>query len=196
VVCQFPRWTSKWNKMGGRVSAGPAAHAPVSAILARMAVSRAFWRVRVVARVAVVAVLPVLALGLWSASARVAAWAVDPVPTPAAAVYAASLSAVSCTSDKACMAVGTYNDGTNFPYPFAERWDGASWTVEPTVAVRAASFAGVSCGSASYCLAVGYHDVGSHQGPFAESWNGTTWVVRPPRRSREICPSARWLAER
>jgi len=79
------------------------------------------------------------------------------------------------------MAAGSYIDATNTTLPFAERWDGTSWSVEPTVAVSGAMFRGVSCESASYCLAVGVTvSSGGQETPFAETWNGTSWVVRPP----------------
>ena len=38
------------------------------------------------------------------------------------------LTAVSCSSDSACMALGTYNGGTS---AIAESWNGAAWQLHP-----------------------------------------------------------------
>src|SRR5438552_2714902 len=54
-----------------------------------------------------------------------ARWHRMEVPIPANSY--AGLSAVSCTSTTACMAVGAYSPSER-TYPLAERWDGTAWT--------------------------------------------------------------------
>jgi hypothetical protein len=105
-------------------------------------------------------------------------WNVTTVPNPSTT----DLTAVSCSSPKACTAVGSAgNAGTGF-VTLAERWDGTSWTVQATpnqaVAGQGTYFTGVSCPNAKSCTAVGaYRDSSGNQFPFAATWNGTTWVA-------------------
>lgn len=71
---------------------------------------------------------------------------------------------VSCTAPTECTAVGGDSPG-----PLAERWDGASWTIQTLAAGldSASSLQAVSCGSATACTAINGLD--------AESWDGTSW---------------------
>ena len=91
----------------------------------------------------------------------------------------ASLSSVSCASSTACIAVGTAAAGGVNPFgqkPFAERWDGARWSVvapkSPAGATEVALY-GVTCTSATSCYAVGAAD--DHT--LVEAWNGTSWTI-------------------
>jgi hypothetical protein len=83
------------------------------------------------------------------------------------------LNAVSCTSPTACTAVGFYFNGhiVNPVYSaLAERWNGATWTVQTPG--LSGFFNGVSCASSSACTAVG-----SGSGAvIADAWNGSTWA--------------------
>ena len=90
------------------------------------------------------------------------------------------LSAVSCNSASACLAVGL--SLVSRARSLAERWDGRRWSIippprsaEPSLGLR-----GVSCISRNDCLAVG-------GGPaLAEWWNGQSWKVqRPPGPVRD-----------
>jgi uncharacterized membrane protein len=83
------------------------------------------------------------------------------------------LSGVSCTSDKGCIAVG--NDGTQAKIvTLAERWDGASWTVEPTpnplqtTKTKGSVLAAVSCSPGTVCTAVGDYQVKKGTATLAE----------------------------
>jgi hypothetical protein len=41
------------------------------------------------------------------------------------------LSGVSCTSAKACTAVGYYDNGAGIALTMVEAWNGNKWTIEP-----------------------------------------------------------------
>jgi hypothetical protein len=96
------------------------------------------------------------------------------------------LDGLSCTSDAACVAVGSENTGGGFDSgaPFAARWNGTGWTVQnmanPTGS-SSVSLSGVSCTSATACTAVGYYPVGLGTGSYltlAERWDGTSWSIQ------------------
>jgi hypothetical protein len=105
-------------------------------------------------------------------------WNVTTIPDPSTT----NLSAVSCSSAKACTAVGSAgNAGTGF-VTLALRWDGTNWTAQATPNQAGAGegtyFTGVSCPSPKFCMAAGaYRDSSGNQFPFAAKWNGTTWVA-------------------
>jgi hypothetical protein len=97
--------------------------------------------------------------------------------TPAITGYGA-LSRVSCSSPRACTAVGFHTDGSGRRVTLAQRWDGYSWRLQPTPNPSGASGAGlsaVSCPSATACTAVG--DAGNS--PLVEHWDGTAWSIQP-----------------
>lgn len=101
-------------------------------------------------------------------------WAIEKTPNPADAGEGSFLSAVSCTSDTWCTAVGAYavvNNGV--PRTLAEAWNGKKWTIEPTLTRAEWSLSAVSCTSATKCTAVGS---GSGR-TLAEDWNGKKWTV-------------------
>ena len=88
------------------------------------------------------------------------------------------LTAVSCSSASACMAVGTYNGGTG---AISELWNGTSWKLysmpgppQPQPFVQPA---GLSCTEPSACVAVG-----TDGGTLAEIWVGARWRITPAVR--------------
>jgi hypothetical protein len=93
------------------------------------------------------------------------------------------LTGVSCTSARACTAVGVdYVPGTGTG-PLAERWNGSRWALEvtPSPGNSGVPLAAVSCGSATSCTAVGYYDFGSlgfTSSTLAEHWNGHRWAAQ------------------
>ena len=104
-------------------------------------------------------------------------WTILPTPNPAGAVQS-FLNGVSCTSPSACTAIGERHSAAGIVHTLAERWNGATWRIQPTPnppGVQFASLAGVSCTGPSACLAAG----GSDQGTLAERWNGATWRIQP-----------------
>jgi hypothetical protein len=111
------------------------------------------------------------------------AWKVEPTPNPADANIN-ELSAVSCTSGRACTAVGSHAASLSSPgFTLAERWNGTNWRIQHTILPKGAAsstFTGASCASATACTAVGA-TIGkaTHRGVnLAEAWNGTTWRVQ------------------
>jgi hypothetical protein len=90
------------------------------------------------------------------------------------------LSAVSCTSPRACTAVGSSASGQ---FPLAERWDGSTWTTQHVPDVNAIGYTqltAVSCSSARACMALGTYNGASAPSPS----RGTA-----PRGSCTRCPA-------
>ncbi len=107
-------------------------------------------------------------------TARSTAWAVQPTPNPL--VRDGQLTAVSCTSPSACIAVGGRRDRAGAEVTLAEVWNGTAWSVQKTPnppGVPSSSLVGVSCTSATFCIAVGQTATA-----LAEVWNGTTWSIQ------------------
>jgi hypothetical protein len=106
-------------------------------------------------------------------------WTLLATPRPPNGNWA-QFTGVSCASARDCLAVGGYHDGSLREQPFAEQWNGSTWTVVTVPDTGTAKFTAVDCPDASYCLAVGFHSI---QGgtvpvrPLAEAWNGTSWQV-------------------
>lgn len=108
-------------------------------------------------------------------------WRIQVTPNPPGAI-ASTLSGVSCTTTKACVAVGYYVNRGGSVLTFAERWNGARWSIQatpnPAGAVSSWLFA-VTCTSAGACTAVGdYENALAVFVTLAERWNGTRWVVQ------------------
>jgi hypothetical protein len=117
-----------------------------------------------------VAGVVVAAAWLVGANAAVASrWTVE--PTPPIGGY---LSAVSCSSARACTAVGP---------SLALRSHGSAWSTQRTAKPLASTgrhFNGVSCPSATACFAVGrLVDRTAAPVALAERWNGSRWSVQP-----------------
>jgi hypothetical protein len=98
-------------------------------------------------------------------------WSAEHTPASNAAGWSAWLSAVSCPSKSACLAVGlSYSDDSS-PGPLVERWDGSSWSIERTTDLgNGEALDGVSCASSIDCMAVGFG-----RSTAAAHWNGTRW---------------------
>jgi hypothetical protein len=107
-------------------------------------------------------------------------WKIEPTPNPASAEIS-GLTAVSCTSGRACTAVGTHAKSLSSPSSgLAERWNGKTWRSQaiPRPA-KNTWFFGVSCSTARACTAVGYkHDGLPDAQPLAEAWNGKSWRMQ------------------
>jgi hypothetical protein len=63
--------------------------------------------------------------------------------------------------------------------PFAEAWNGTSWSIQatPNVNGQPTGLGSVSCTSATLCTATGRSQSGLGA-PAAERWNGTNWSVQ------------------
>ena len=83
-------------------------------------------------------------------------WQIVPAP-------GGGLSAVSCLTPSACLAVGG---------SLAESWDGKTWQVVSPPGPAGLSLAGVTCTTVSHCVAVG----NAGGAPVAETWNGARWA--------------------
>ena len=108
------------------------------------------------------------------------AWSLLPVTHPGTATVD-RLNSISCTSATACTAVGKWQDGGGHNFLLAERWDGASWTIQTPLTTRNSDivFTGVSCTSATACNAVGYVVNSSNVAhTIHHSWNGTSWSIK------------------
>jgi hypothetical protein len=86
------------------------------------------------------------------------AWNVQATPNPGV-TGTSTFSGVSCASATACTAVGWYAESNSEPSgPFAEGWNGTSWTVEATPSPAGTDWSplnAVSCTAPGTCTAVG-----------------------------------------
>jgi hypothetical protein len=96
-------------------------------------------------------------------------WRIQRTPRPAGSTDMV-FTGVSCTSARACTAVGSTGAGT-----LAERWNGRRWGIQHIASPAAGFLTAVSCTSATFCMAVGGDNAG---GALAERWNGRRWAVR------------------
>lgn len=120
-------------------------------------------------------------------------WSVQATPEPAGSTDS-TLDGVSCTSPKACTAVGTSSTSGHNVVTLVEKWNGTSWSLRssPDPDTSNSGLLGVSCVSGSDCTAVGYVT----NGTLAEGWNGSSWTVEStPSPSPAVldgvsCPSA------
>lgn len=99
---------------------------------------------------------------------------------PAGGPDGSILNAVSCPSAAYCLAVGAVYTGSTFPQPapFAEQWNGTSWSVLPRLRGGGdGQFSGVSCPSARSCEVVGSKTLSlTASAVLAARWNGKSWV--------------------
>lgn len=116
-------------------------------------------------------------------------WTIQDTPNPPGA-YDPTLTGVSCSSAASCTAVGSYQPSQGaYTLPFAEHWDGSTWTVQTMpsppgdidILLRA-----VSCPSAASCTAVGS---GTTQ-TLAEYWDGSIWTIQTMPRAEPASHSA------
>ena len=147
-----------------------------------MAVSACGWRV------VVCVVVGCVTLALWLASVGAAAasgWAIQPAPA-VPSLTSGQFSAVSCTPENACIAVGSYTNKANVALPLAERLNGTGWRILRTprpAGAKGAALGGVSCAAGNACIAVGsYTNKAKVQVMLAERWSGSGWeILRIPR---------------
>jgi len=108
------------------------------------------------------------------------------------------LSAVSCTTRSACMAVGDYLAGarkgvkTGRLVALADSWNGRSWKQLATQSPSKTDYLldGVSCVSPRSCIAVGDYDNGKVLSQFlAEHWNASRWQRM---RTARVAPMLAW----
>jgi hypothetical protein len=109
-------------------------------------------------------------------------WAIQPIPKPSGSI-SGGLDAVSCTSARACTAVGQYFVGSFVSFTtFSEVWNGHRWSIESTDNLPHASayLLGVTCTSAHACTAVGQYSPRPNVIlTLGEAWNGSSWTIEP-----------------
>ena len=110
-----------------------------------------------------------------SGTAAASRWAIQSVPASSG-----GLDGVSCTSDSACMAVGSISDQPGTEQTFAARWNGTRWSIQqPPSPVNGASLlSGLSCTSRTACIAVGSCYCSFFHRPLAARWNGREWSMQ------------------
>jgi hypothetical protein len=103
-------------------------------------------------------------------------WSAQPVPNPVFHGQGSELAAVSCTSRRACTAVGQRGGGVSAS--LAERWDGHRWAVQatPHPPGNATRLLGVACTSAASCTAAGLDSPPARLLALAGHWNGVRWA--------------------
>jgi hypothetical protein len=113
------------------------------------------------------------------------------------------LEGVSCSSAKACTAVGDSDSSDDKSDTLIEHWNGAKWAIQAAPKPPSGNesyLTGVSCPSAKVCTAVGAYGSVNGSLTLAERWNGAKWVVQStPNPSGEqdsklngvSCPSAK-----
>ncbi|MGN6254349.1 MAG: hypothetical protein ACTHO8_05130 [Solirubrobacterales bacterium] len=95
-----------------------------------------------------------------------------PVPTGGTE---AKLKDVSCSSETACTAVGSYRLEGAYK-PLVESWNGSEWSLQSAPAPAESgekTLQAVSCASSTFCMAVGE---GASK-PVVERWNGSEWSL-------------------
>jgi hypothetical protein len=105
-------------------------------------------------------------------------WSVVPTPRP----VRKALYGVSCTSAKACVAVGSDDLNDDFTQSQVEEfWNGARWSIMPRIRDIASELLGVSCASPTDCIAVGDQASFTYGRylTFIQSWNGRMWSTVP-----------------
>jgi hypothetical protein len=108
-------------------------------------------------------------------TAAASRWAIQSFPASSG-----GLDGVSCTSDSACMAVGSISDQPGTEQTFAARWNGTRWSIQqPPSPVNGASLlSGLSCTSRTACIAVGSCYCSFFHRPLAARWNGRAWSMQ------------------
>ncbi len=93
-------------------------------------------------------------------------WSVVSAPTPRRST-GDSLDGVSCTSPRACIAVGSFTNHAQGELPLSERWRGGRWSLGKLprlVEARRGSLNAVSCVSDRRCFAVGVETASTGHG--------------------------------
>lgn len=109
-------------------------------------------------------------------------WSVQRTPNPLSATRS-TLSAISCTSASACVAVGSAESEFTARTTLVEMWNGTSWSVQTSANPRSATsseLSGVSCTSATACIAVGKTTISGERAgslTLVENWNGREWTL-------------------
>ena len=109
-------------------------------------------------------------------------WVIETTPNASGAEHSA-LYDMACepASTSACTAVGkqTASGGTSSPY--AQYWNGSSWSNQSTetpVGATSAELQADHCLSKTSCVAAGSYTTGEETRSLVEVWNGTKWTIQ------------------
>jgi hypothetical protein len=116
------------------------------------------------------------------------AWAVQDAPDPykPGPRATSTLTGVSCTSARNCIAVGYFTPPSGptdeSTRPLTEHWNGRTWAVRDArlpAGTNKNGFNAVSCHSATACTATGFTGPEDSQATstLAEQWNGRAWTI-------------------
>ena len=93
-------------------------------------------------------------------------------------------SGISCRTRAFCVAVGSGIEGSD---PFADVWNGQTWTETALPWTGAVQISGVSCPATTSCFALGLDLMGN--GSLVERWNGRSWsAAYPPAPAASLSP--------
>jgi hypothetical protein len=110
-------------------------------------------------------------------------WTATAAPPVPGAYSIGTLASVSCVSANWCLATGSYKNSSGLWRPFADVWNGSSWSTTPAIPwggnIESQAY-GVSCISTSECWIVGEGHLGSSVTPWGVEWSGTTWYIGSP----------------
>jgi len=103
-----------------------------------------------------------------------------------------SLSAVACTGEAGCWAVGSVSNGAGTTRNEILQWHDGTWhtTTSPNPALGG-DLNAVTCPVTGECWAVGQTGQTMQNGPLNETleWNGKTWVLKLAPGQNQGCPS-------
>jgi hypothetical protein len=113
----------------------------------------------------------------WNGTSLSLVPAASPVEAPSSQLEPRGM---DCTSATWCIAVGATNFGTLTNTPFAETWNGSSWSLTSVVSPTGSDLVSVSCAGPSFCQAVGHQTTMSfHSQNLIETWNGSQFALAP-----------------
>ena len=103
-------------------------------------------------------------------------WTYEGTPEPAGTTRG-GLTAVSCVSERTCVAVGWVTKAQGPRAGLVERWNGSSWSIDAR-APSGPGLDGVSCASVGFCVVVG--------GSVFELWESSRWSLRRSVKGAEL----------
>jgi hypothetical protein len=111
-----------------------------------------------------------------------AAWTIQSTPNASGAEHS-NLFDISCepASTTACTAVGKQTATGGVSNPYAQYWNGSSWSNQTTATpagTTAAELQADHCLSKTSCVAAGSYTTASGTFTLVESWNGTSWSIQ------------------
>jgi hypothetical protein len=134
--------------------------------------------------------------GVLAIRSHAGGWSIQSAPNPAGPADPSTTmpmpASIACPAVSACLMVGSFMNAAGNPDDFAERWNGARWSLQRTPSENdddATTLDAVSCPSARRCLAAGGEDIGvgepmsTTSSAITEQWTGSRWIFqrRQPR---------------